>query len=153
MYSETKKAGIKQFCFSILMMLILYLVSKLIFLLPSGRLAQLILILLIYCAAVYIVYIRYTPTYTFTLSDKELTAFADAGRKTDSVTVPYKKIKAVWRGLRPFQAPLSKKVFSTSIFPNKNYCYIVYNGKCNRKNALILETSREFYDKLKKHIK
>ncbi|MDD6736246.1 MAG: hypothetical protein PUE13_08065 [Clostridiales bacterium] len=150
MYSETRKPGIKQFFFGLLFMLCAYTAGILLKgIIPGNPLLRIVITIVLYCAAVYLIYIRYTAEYTYILDKKELTVRARAGRRADEASVSYKKIDGITYGRR-FHAPLSHKTFTGSLFRNRRCCCVLYN---NRKSALILEVSEEFYNKLKEHVK
>ncbi len=150
MFTETRKSGIKQFLSGLMFMLCAYTAAIILRgLLPNRILLRTVITIVMYCAAVYVIYIRYAAVYTYILGKKSLTAFVRAGRRTDEITVNYNKISSVSYGKR-FHAPLSHKTFTTSLLPNKNYCCIIYNKD---KNALIIEVSEDFYNKLKERVK
>lgn len=150
MYSETHKPGARQFFSGLFLMFAAYTVGFLLRgVIPNRVLLRAVITVLMYCAAVYVIYVRYTAVYTFTLGKKELTAHIRAGRRTEEVTVAYKKIDSVTRG-RKHRIPLSRKTFISSVFRNRHCCNIAYN---KGKNMLIIEVGDEFYNKLKEHIK
>lgn len=149
MYSETKKPGAKQFFSGLLMMLAVYTLGCILnAALKSLPLLRAALIFFMCCGAVYLVYVRCGVQYTYSLGKKGISAGAVSGRKSSSVTVPYKKICSVKMGWN--RVPFSHKTYINSIFPNKNCCCILYD---KGKNALIIEASDTFYEKLKEHIK
>lgn len=149
MYSETKKPGAKQYFFGLAVMLAVYTTGCIInAALTAVPILRAVLIFTICCVAVYAVYIRYTVQYTYTLDKKGISAGAVSGRKNSSVSVPYKKIHKIKRGV--CKVPFSHKTYTNSIFPNRNYCCIFYD---KGKSALIIEASDTFYEKLKEHVK
>lgn len=149
MYSETKKTGAKQYFYGLAVMLAVYTLGYILnATLTTYPIARAVLIFITCCLAVYIVYIRYTVQYTYTIGKKDVSADAVSGRKNSHVSVPYKKICKIKRGR--CRIPLSHKTYTNSIFPNKNYCCIFYD---KGKSALIIEASDTFYEKLKEQIK
>ncbi len=150
MFSEERKPGAKQFFSGLMLMLCAYTAGILLKgLFPNHVTAHAIFTIIMYCAAVYVIYIRYSAVYTYTLNKKSITAHVRAGRRCDEVSVNYNKIKRIKRG-RFYCVPLSHKTFTSSLFPGRNYCCILYN---NEKSALIIEVSDDFYNKLKERVK
>lgn len=148
MYTETKKAGIKQYFFALLSMLFLYIIWFSLQYLQFPKTPRVILVFILCCFTAYKVYIKYTMEYTFTLDKKALTARMSGGRRADEIKIPYKNIVSIQQGgfCRKF---FGRRVFSVSILPCKNYCNIIYN---KGKNTLSIEVSKDFCRELSERI-
>lgn len=148
-YSETRKPKTKHFFLGLLVMLIVYIIGCVLNVaLKAHPLLCAVSIFVMCCAAVYLVYIRYTVSYTYSLGKKAISVSASSGRKHSETTVEYKKISDVKFG--PAKIPFSHKTYTNSIFCGKKCLCIFYN---KGKSALIIEASDTFYKKLKEHIK
>ena len=149
MYSETKKPGTKHFFLGLFMMFAVYTIGCILnIVLKSHPIICAVSVFIMCCIAVYLVYIRYTVSYTYNLGKKAVSVSASSGRKHSETAIEYKRISRIEYGR--VKIPFSHKTYTNSIFRRKNCLCIFYD---KGKSALVIEASDTFYNKLKEHIK
>ena len=148
MYKQENKAGVKQYLFSLMLCVIVWVFCDFIGALIKNSFAADIIFILLMVVVIYLIYVHYCAVFVYEISQKKITVIRKIGRREIKEEVPLSKIKSIYFQ-KPNTLPKNIVYMTAKIFKKKNLCYIIYDkgSKC-----LVIDPDEELTRILKENV-